>query len=299
MEIIEKIRKLKEEKNALILAHYYAPLELWEIADAVGDSLELSRRAAAAEEDLIVFCGVRFMAESAKILNPKKKVLLPVADAGCPMADMIEKEALVELKKKYPKAAVICYVNSSAEVKAESDICCTSSNAVKVAGSLDAEEILFVPDKNLGSYVASQYPQKKFHFIEGYCPIHNACSAEDLKAARLRHPNALVAAHPECAQGSAEVADFVGSTTGILNFCRESQGEEFIIGTETEIVRALKKELPHKKFYPAKEAFLCEDMKKNSLSALLNALETEENEILLDPAVLERAKNALEKMICL
>jgi len=299
MELIQRIRKLKEEKNALILAHYYAPLELWEVADAVGDSLELSRRAAVAKEDLIVFCGVRFMAESAKILNPQKKVLLPVADAGCPMADMIEKEALVALKKKHPKAAVICYVNSSAEVKAESDICCTSSNAVKVAGSLEAEEILFVPDKNLGSYVASQYPEKKFHFIEGFCPIHNACTAEDLKAAKIRYPKALVAAHPECAQGSAEVADFVGSTTGILNFCRNSEAEEFIIGTECEIVRALQKELPRKKFYPAKDIFLCADMKKNSLAALAHALETEENEILLDARVLEQAKRALERMISL
>ncbi len=295
--MIERIKQLKKEKNALVLAHYYAPLEIWEVADFVGDSLELSRKAAEAKEEMIVFCGVRFMAESAKILNPQKKVLLPVADAGCPMADMIEKEALCALKAKYPEAAVICYVNSSAEVKAESTICCTSSNAVKVAGSLSENEIIFVPDRNLGAYVAKQFPEKTFHFIEGYCPIHNACTAEDLKKAKENHPNALVAAHPECGKGTSEIADFVGSTTGILSFCRESEAKEFIIGTENEIVRALKKEMPEKNFFEAKEDFDCLDMKKNTLEALCRALETEENEIILSESTLEKAKLALEKMI--
>ncbi len=295
--MIQTIRKLKKEKNALILAHYYAPLEIWEIADFIGDSLELSKKAAVAEESLIVFCGVRFMAESAKILNPTKKVLLPVADAGCPMADMITAEKLRELKKIYPEAAVICYVNSSAEVKAESDICCTSSNAVKVAGSLPHKEIIFVPDRNLGSHVAKHYPEKTFHFIEGYCPIHNACTAEDLKKAKESHPGALIAAHPECGPGTGEISDFVGSTTGILDFCRKSEAKEFIIGTELEIVLALQKELPEKTFYPAKEDFLCKDMKKNSLEALKNALLEEKNEIELDQDTLLAAKRALEKMI--
>ncbi len=295
--MIQTIRKLKEEKNALILAHYYAPLEIWELADFIGDSLELSRKAAVAKEDLIVFCGVRFMAESAKILNPAKKVLLPVEDAGCPMADMITAEKLRELKKMHPEAAVICYVNSSAEVKAESDICCTSSNAVKVAGSLSQKEILFVPDRNLGSHVAKHYPEKTFHFIEGFCPIHNACTAEDLKKAKENHPDALIAAHPECGPGTGEIADFVGSTTGILDFCRKSEGKEFIIGTELEIVLALQKELPEKKFYPAKEDFLCENMKKNTLKALKEALLEEKHEIVLDQKTLAAAKSALERMI--
>lgn len=295
--MIDRIKKLKQEKNALILAHYYAPLEIWEIADFVGDSLELSRKAAKAKEDLIVFCGVRFMAESAKILNPQKKVLLPVEDAGCPMADMIDASSLRALKERYPEAGVICYVNSSAEVKAESDICCTSSNAVKVAGSLPHKEIIFVPDKNLGAYVASQYPEKTFRFIDGYCPIHNACSAEDLKKAKEKYPDALIAAHPECGEGTSELADFVGSTTGIMDFCRKSEGKEFIIGTELEIYLALAKEMPEKIFYPAKEDFLCENMKKNTLSALLRALETEEHEILLDSDTLLKARSALEKMI--
>lgn len=295
--MIEKIKKLKEEKNALILAHYYAPLEIWEVADFVGDSLELSRKAAVAKEEIIVFCGVRFMAESAKILNPEKKVLLPVKDAGCPMADMIDADTLRELKKAHPEAKVICYVNSSAEVKAESDICCTSSNAVKVAGAIEEKEIIFVPDQNLGSYVASQFPEKTFHFIDGYCPIHNSCSTEDLKRAKEAHPGALVAAHPECGKGTSALADFVGSTTGILNFCRESQAEEFIIGTEYEIVLALEKEMPEKKFYPAKDAFLCEDMKKNTLYALLGALEKEEFEIELDEKTLTLARRSLERMI--
>lgn len=295
--MIEEIKKLKQEKNALILAHYYAPLEIWEVADAIGDSLELSRKAAAAKEDLIVFCGVRFMAESAKILNPGKKVLLPVEDAGCPMADMITAEKLCDLKKQHPEAAVICYVNSSAEVKAESTICCTSSNAVKVTASLPQKEIIFVPDKNLGSHVASHYPEKKFYFIDGYCPIHNACSAEDLRRAKALHPNALVAAHPECGEGTGELSDFVGSTTGILDFCRKSEGKEFIIGTEIEIVRALQKELPEKTFYGAKDDFICEDMKKNSLSALLSALKEEKYEITLSEETLTLAKKALENMI--
>lgn len=295
--MIQAIKKLKEEKNALILAHYYAPLEIWEVADFIGDSLELSRKAAVAKEELIVFCGVRFMAESAKILNPAKKVILPVSDAGCPMADMIEAKELRRLKALHPEAAVICYVNSSAEVKAESDICCTSSNAVKVAGSLSAKEIIFVPDRNLGSHVASHYPEKTFHFIEGFCPIHNACSSEDLQEAKKRHPNALVAAHPECGKGCSAISDYVGSTTGILDFCRKSEGEEFIIGTELEIVRALEKELPQKKFYPAKEDFLCTDMKKNTLSALKRALEEETFVIELEEETLLRAKKALEKMI--
>lgn len=295
--MIEKIKKLKKEKNALILAHYYAPLEIWEAADAIGDSLELSRKAAQAKEDLIVFCGVRFMAESAKILNPHKKVLLPVEDAGCPMADMIDAKKLRELKALHPEAAVICYVNSSAEVKAESTICCTSSNAVKVAGSLSEKEIIFVPDKNLGAYVASQYPEKIFYFIDGYCPIHNACSAEDLKRAKEKHPEALIAAHPECGEGTSKLADFVGSTTGILDFCRKSEEKEFIIGTEIEIVRALQKEMPEKVFREAKADFLCEDMKKNTLSTLLAALQEEKHEITLSETTLSLAKKALENMI--
>lgn len=295
--MIEQIKKLKKEKNALILAHYYSPLEIWEIADAIGDSLELSRKAAAATEDLIVFCGVRFMAESAKILNPEKKVLLPVADAGCPMADMITAEELRALKAKHPEAGVICYVNSSAEVKAESDICCTSAGALKVAASLPHKEIIFVPDQNLGSYVAAHFPEKTFHFINGYCPIHNACTAEDLKRAKALHPNALIAAHPECGKGTSEIADFVGSTTGILDFCRKSDAEEFIIGTEIEIVRALQKEFPQKKFYEAKEDFVCSDMKKNTLDTLLKALQEETCEILLDENTLSLARKALENMI--
>lgn len=295
--MIEQIKKLKKEKNALILAHYYAPLEIWEVADLVGDSLELSRKAAQAKEEIIVFCGVRFMAESAKILNPDKKVLLPVADAGCPMADMIEAKQLRKLKSEHPGAAVICYVNSSAEVKAESDICCTSSNAVKVAASLKEKEVIFVPDRNLGSFVASHYPDKTFHFIEGFCPIHNACSVQDLKKAKESHPGALIAAHPECGRGTSELADFVGSTTGIMDFCRKSKEKEFIIGTENEIVLALKKEMPEKIFYPAKDEFCCTDMKKNTLETLLFALKEEKTVIELDPGVLAGARQSLEKMI--
>lgn len=295
--MIESIRALKREKNARVLAHYYAPLEIWEAADAVGDSLELARNAAAAKEDVLVFCGVRFMAESAKILSPQKKVLLPVEDALCPMAEMITARELKKLKNAHPDAAVICYVNSSAAVKAESTICCTSANAVKVASSLPQKEIIFVPDRNLGSYVASHFPEKTFYFIDGYCPVHNACSARHIRLAKEKHPSALVAAHPECGEGVSSLADFVGSTTGIMKFCRERPEKEFIIGTEIEIVRALQKEMPEKRFYEAKEGFLCEDMKKNTLPALFYALAEEKHEITLPEDTLLRAKRSLENMI--
>ena len=295
--MIESIRTLKREKNALILAHYYAPLEVWEAADAVGDSLELARKAAAAKEKVLVFCGVRFMAESAKILSPEKKVLLPVENALCPMAEMITAKELRALKEKHPDAAVICYVNSSAAVKAESTICCTSANAVKVAASLPQKEIIFVPDRNLGSFVASRFPEKKFYFIDGYCPVHNACNASHIRLAKEKHPSALVAAHPECGEGVSALSDFVGSTTGIMNFCRERPEKEFIIGTEIEIIRALQKEMPDKVFYEAKEDFLCEDMKKNSLSAVLRALREDKHEITLPEDTLLAAKRSLENMI--
>ncbi|MBQ4037779.1 MAG: quinolinate synthase NadA [Clostridia bacterium] len=295
--MIQEILRLKKEKNALILAHYYAPLAIWQVADRVGDSLELSRAAAAAEEELIVFCGVRFMAESAKILNPKKKVILPVADAGCPMADMIEEKELARLKAEHPEAAVICYVNSSAAVKALSDICCTSAGALKVAASRPEKEIIFVPDRNLGAFVASHFPEKTFHLIDGHCPIHNACSAADIRRAKELHPAALVAAHPECGEGVSELSDFVGSTSGILDYCKKSKAKEFIIGTEEEIVWALTKACPDKIFHPAKDGFLCADMKKNTPEALYRALETEENEILLDEDTVTAAARALEAMI--
>lgn len=297
--LTEQIKRLKKEKNALVLAHYYAPLEIWETADAIGDSLELSRRAAKAEENLIVFCGVRFMAESAKILNPAKKVLLPVSDAGCPMADQITPSELRRLKEEHPDAAAVCYVNSSAAVKAECDICCTSGNAVKVVQSLPQKKIIFVPDKNLGGFVASHCPDKEFVFINGCCPVHNDVTRIDIQKSRLLHPKAKVACHPECAGGVSELSDFVGSTTGIMNFCRESDAEEFIIGTEIEIVRALEKELPNKRFHIAKNGFVCHNMKKNTLSALLTCLEKEEEEILLPDEILKRAKEPLDRMIAL
>lgn len=294
-KLLDAIRRLKKEKNALVLAHYYQDLSVWEAADFVGDSLELSRKAAAAKEDIIVFCGVRFMAESAKILNPKKKVLLPVATAGCPMADMISAEDVRALREKFPGSAVVCYVNSSAEVKAESDICCTSAGAVKVVASLPQKDIIFIPDKNLGSFVAAQFPEKNFHFIDGYCVVHNRITERDILEAKAAHPNALLAMHPECS--SVAGADFVGSTTGILNFCRTSAAEEFIIGTEKEIVRKLQQEFPQKAFYSMGKDFVCQNMKKTSLYDLLFALEEEKYEIELDESVRERAFGALDAMI--
>lgn len=299
MEIQEKILKLKKEKNAVILAHIYQSPEVQDIADFVGDSLELSRKAIDVDCDVIVFCGVRFMAESAKILNPQKKVLLPVLTAGCPMADMVEADDIIEHRKNHPNAAVVCYINSSAESKAECDICCTSSNAVKVVSSLEEDEIIFVPDQNLGSYVAKHLPEKKFHLHNGYCIVHKRVQKEEVEKAKNAVPDALLLVHPECSPEVVAMADFVGSTAQIIKYAKESNHDKFIIGTEMGIMHILENQNPDKTFYMASPHFICANMKKTGLQDVLNVLENMENEITLDSDLMEKARKSLDRMLAI
>lgn len=296
-ETQEKILKLKKEKNALILAHYYVPLDVQDIADHVCDSFEMAKRAKEAKENLIIICGVRFMGESAKILSPEKKVLIPAVDAGCPMADMVTVEDVRRLKAEHPNAVVMCYVNSSAAVKAEADICCTSSSALRIAKSLDAEEIIFVPDVHLAEYTASKVPEKKFIFHTGFCPTHHRITEANTIAAKKAHPDAVFAVHPECRADVLAHADFIGSTAEIIKFARETGAGEVIIGTEMEIAARLQREMPNKKFYSVTSAFVCPNMKKVTLSAVLNSLENEEFEIKLDKDEADAARQSLDRMV--
>ena len=298
MQNIEKeILQLKEEKNAIILAHYYQTGDILDIADMVGDSFGLSKKAKENDADIIVFCGVRFMAESAKILSPQKKVLLPAYDAGCPMADMTTPEDILALREQYPDAAVVCYVNSTSEVKAECDVCVTSSNAVKICASLSQQQIVFVPDQNLARYVANQLPDKQIIPFDGYCIVHHQVGANDVEQAREALPDALLLVHPECVQDVIDMADYVGSTAGIINFANESDKKEFIIGTEMGILHVLKQQNPDKKFYLLSPKLLCSNMKKTKIADVLDALKYEQHEITLDEDILIRAKRSLDKMM--
>ena len=297
MSLKEKIIALKKEKDAFILAHFYMPLEVQEVADVVGDSLEMAKRAAAAEQKLIIVCGVRFMAESAKILSPDKKVLIPVPDAGCPMADMITPEQVLELRKRFPDAAVMCYVNSSADVKAVSDICCTSASALDQVKQLEAERILFIPDKNLGGYIGQQVPEKEMILWPGCCPVHDAIKESDVIAAKERMPDAPFLVHPECRASVRKYADFIGSTSAILKYVAASEGKRFIIGTECEIERKLAKEFPDREFITVSGSFVCNDMKKVSLKDVYECLKDEKNEVLLPEETIEGAKVSLGRMI--
>ncbi|MCL2408838.1 MAG: quinolinate synthase NadA [Oscillospiraceae bacterium] len=293
----EQILALKKEKKALILAHYYQPMEIQEIADHVCDSFEMARRARDAEEELLIICGVKFMAESAKILNPGKTVLLPAPDAGCPMADMIEPEDVLALRAKYPDAAVVCYVNSSAAVKAVSDICCTSSSAEKIVRTVPEKRVIFVPDRNLGAYVASCVPEKEIILFEGFCPTHDRIQEKDAIAAKSAYPEAKFLIHPECRTEVLQYADYIGSTAGIINAALESGAEAFVIGTEIAIVERLKVLAPEKKFYPMTTSFICPNMKKCRLSDVLNSLENGEFEITLEPEEIRLAQDTLQRMV--
>jgi quinolinate synthase len=294
--IVEKIKRLKEERNAIILSHFYIRREVQEVADFVGDSLSLCKAAVNSKADIIVFAGVHFMAESASILSPEKLVLLPVPDAGCPMADMVTVKALREEKVKHPDAAVVCYVNSSAAVKAESDICCTSANAVNVVNSIENREIIFVPDKNLGAFV-SLHTDKKIHLWPGFCHVHDNISEDDIKHLQNLHPDAEFLAHPECRPEVLCLADHILSTTGILKQVEKSGSGEFIIGTEKELFEKLKRKYPDKKFYPPSEKARCYNMKKITLESILNSLENLKYEVNVPKHVRVKAKKALERMI--
>lgn len=293
-----QIKKLLKERNAVLLAHNYMRDEVQEIADITGDSLALSMEAAKTDAEVIVFCGVHFMAESASILSPEKTVLLPRLDAGCPMADMVTVEALRDLKKSLPGVPVVTYVNSSAAVKAESDICCTSANAVKVVQSLEDDEIIFAPDRNLGRYV-SGFTNKRFHLWEGYCPTHERLRAEVVQELKQNNPDAPFVCHPECNPKVVALADHVCSTTGMYDYCRKSSAKRFIIGTEAGILWRLKRENPDKEFILASPALVCPNMKLTSLEDVLEALTTMQPVVKVPEETRVPAKRALERMLAI
>lgn len=298
-KLVERIKELKKEKNAIVLAHCYQNVEIDEVADYVGDSLQLSRLAAQTDADIIVFGGVYFMAETAKILSPDKKVLLPKMDAGCRMSDMVDLQQIREFKSMYPNVPVVCYVNSSADVKAEADICCTSANAVHVVESMKVPKILFAPDKYLGTYVANQLGNVEVVTYPGYCPTHLAILVEDVEAMKQKYPNAKVLAHPECHQAVTKLADYIGSTTGIMKYAKESDAKEFIIVTEKGVVDRLSRDYKDKKFYLVSNKAVCPNMKKNTLDDILHVLKTEENEIFVEEEIAAKAKQAIERMIAI
>ena len=298
MELTDKIKKLKKEKNAVILAHNYQLPEIHDIADFVGDSLGLSMSAAKTDAEIIVFCGVHFMAETAKILSPQKTVLLPDKDAGCPMADMINADDLKSLQAAHPKAVTLCYVNTSAAVKAQCDYCCTSANALKMAQNIlkENEEIIFIPDKYLAQYVSSQIGHKLITW-EGYCPTHARILPEHIMQAKKLHPQAKVLAHPECKPQITELADVVASTEKMLTYVKKSADTEFIIGTEIGIIHRMKKENPEKSFYPASDTATCPNMKRINLEKVLWSLEDLTYEITVPQEIMDKARLSIERML--
>lgn len=296
--LVKKINKLKKERNAVILVHNYQIPEVQDIADYLGDSLGLSIQASQTKADVIVFCGVHFMAETAAIISPNKKVIVPEINAGCPMADMITIKGLRELKAKHPQAKVVCYVNSGADIKAESDICCTSANAVKVCQSLkDTKEIIFVPDKFLGHYTSTQVKDKKFILWQGFCPTHARILAQHIKAVKEKHPGAKVIIHPECRPETLALADEVLSTGGMIKYAKESDAKEIIVGTEVGIIHRLKKENPDKNFYPALELAICPNMKMTNLEKVLWSLEDLKTEVSVPDEIADKARVAIERMM--
>ena len=295
MDILKRIEYLKNQRNAVILAHNYMIAEVQEAADYVGDSLGLSITASRVDADVIVFCGVDFMAESAKILSPGKTILHPEPGAKCPMAAMCTPNALLEMKRKYPEAKVVGYVNSSAECKAEMDLCCTSANAVKIVKSLEAEKIIFVPDCNLGLYVQRFVPDKEIILWPGFCPTHQGITPRQVEALKAEHPSALFMAHPECRPEIIDIADFVGSTNGMINFVAETDAEEIIVGTELDMVYPLSKKAPDKKFYWLSTA-VCPTMKMITLESIIRSLENMQYEVELSTDTIERARIPLERM---
>jgi quinolinate synthase len=294
--MIEEIIRLKKERHAVILAHNYQIPAVQDVADLVGDSLELSRAAASLDAEVIVFCGVDFMAETAAILSPQKKVVLPEKGAWCPMAHMITPDQLRDLKSQKPEAAVVCYVNSTAEVKAESDICCTSANGVQVVNSLSETEVIFVPDRNLASYVA-RHTEKAIISWNGYCYVHDHFTPSEVEAARELHPLAEVLVHPECRPEVIDLADYVYSTAGMGRHAKASKAREFIIGTETGMLYRLKKENPEKEFYPLSEKAVCQNMKKTNLEKVCLALQTLELRVTVPEEIAIRAKRSIERML--
>ena len=296
-EIIDEINKLKEEKNAIILGHCYQNVEIDEVADFVGDSLGLSKLASQTDADIIVFAGVYFMAETAKILSPNKKVLLPNINSGCNMADMIDLQLVREFKEKNPNIPLVCYVNSTAEVKAECDICCTSANAVEVVKSLGVKKVLFAPDCYLGSWVQKNLPDIEIISYTGYCPTHLRISPEDIVKAKEKHRDGVVLVHPECRPEVVALADFVGSTTQIFNYVEKTNYKKYIICTEKGVVDRLQRDYKNREFILVNERIVCHNMKQNTLSDILNVLKNENNEVMVKPEIARLALGAIDKMI--
>jgi len=295
-ELRERLLQLKKERNAIILAHYYQRDEIQEVADFRGDSFLLAQKAAQTDADVIVFCGVHFMGESAKILAPNKTVIIPDERAGCPMADMVNVEGLRKLKAQHPNATVVTYINSSAEIKAETDICCTSANAVKVVNSVEGDEVIWVPDKNLGHYV-QQNTDKKMIIWEGYCNTHDMLTVKDVEEMKAKYPNAQFVVHPECRPEVVELGDFVGSTTAIIKYCKESDCQEFIVGTEDGTGYQLRLDSPNKTFHFASKYLVCPNMKVNNLKKLVKCLETMQPQIYVPPHIADQARKSLERML--
>lgn len=296
MDIRDEILKLKKEKGAIILAHYYQIPEIQEIADYVGDSYYLSKIAKDCEENIIVFCGVKFMAESAKILSPEKTVILPVMEAGCVMADMATEEGLAKLKEEHPNAKVVCYINSSTEVKALSDVCCTSSNAENIINNLEEKEIIFLPDRNLGSYIQEKTPDKKFILWNGFCIVHEAIQKEEILRLKDEHEGILTVAHPECSKEIRNISDFIGSTSEIINFVNNSSNKKFIIITEEGVLHQLRKNGEEKEFYIPYGKIVCRNMKMTTLKDLYESLLKMENKIEIDEDLRLKAYNSLKNM---
>lgn len=296
IELQREIKRLLKEKKGILLAHNYQRDEIQEIADLTGDSLGLSIKAARSDSEVIVFCGVHFMAESASILCPEKTVILPRLDAGCPMADMIEADILVEKKREHPEATVVTYVNSSAEVKAESDLCCTSANAIRVVNSVEGDTVLMTPDKNLAKY-ASKFTDKKVFWWEGYCPTHDRLKAQDVLQVKARYRSALFVAHPECRPEVLELADHICSTTGMYEYARKADNEDFIIGTEMGILYRLRKENPEKRFILASEGLICPNMKLTTLESVLEGILEMKNVVKVPERIRIPAKAALDRML--
>lgn len=295
--IKSRIESLKKEKDAIILAHYYVPGEVQEIADYIGDSFYLSKIAKEAVQDTIIFCGVSFMGESAKILSPGKRVFMPDITAGCPMACMAQVSMIEQVRREYSDVAVVCYINSTGGLKKYSDVCVTSANAVKIVKALPNKNIYFIPDENLGRYVASQVKDKHFIFNDGFCPVHAEVTMEDVKAAKEAHPGAPLLVHPECRIEILEEADYIGSTSGIIDYASMSSAVEFIIGTELGVMYKLEKENPGKKFYPLMAGQVCQDMKKINLEKVLNCMEEESGEVEVEEELRNAALASLDRML--
>lgn len=293
----EQIINEKKRRNAIILAHYYVDKDVQDIADFVGDSYYLSKVAATTDADTIVFCGVSFMGESAKLLNPDKTVLMPDSEADCPMAHMCDVSYIKEIKKQYSDLAVVCYINSTTTLKSYADVCVTSSNALKIVKQLPNKNILFIPDENLGHYIAKLVPEKNFIFNKGFCPVHKAITKQDLIDAKSRHKDALVLSHPECTEDILALSDFVGSTSEIIEYAHKDPCKEFIIATETGVFASLQKNQPDKKFYPVNDHQICVNMKKVTLDKVLDVLQNNHNEVTLSKEISASANTSLNKML--